>query len=64
MGLIGLGVVIASVPGGAGLDHSLTVVLVGVATGGVGGAALGAFLGWLAGPIFRELVQELDERRA
>jgi len=38
-------------------------VLLGVATGG-GGAALGAFLGWLAGPILRELVQELDERRA
>jgi hypothetical protein len=64
MGLIGLGVVIASGPDGGGFAHALTVGLLGVATGGVGRAALGAFLGWLAGPIFRELVQELDERRA
>ena len=64
MGLIGLGVVIASGPGGAGAGHALAVVLPGVAMGSFGGAALGAFLGWLAGPIFREVVQELDKRRA
>jgi hypothetical protein len=63
-GLIGLGVVIASAPGWASAGPALTALLMGVAIGSIGGAALGAFLGWLAGPIFRESVEELDERSA
>jgi hypothetical protein len=63
MGLIGLGVVVVSGLGRAGDDQAATVAL-GVASGGAGGAVLGAFIVWLAGPIFREQVRELDARRA
>lgn len=37
----------------------IAVIVIGVVGVGVG-APLGAFLGWLAGPIIRELVQEAD----
>jgi hypothetical protein len=63
-GLIGMEVVIASAPGWAGAGPALAVLLLGVAIGSIGGAALGAFLGWLGGPIFRESGEELDERSA
>lgn len=64
LGLFGLAVVIASALGGAGAAPALAVLLAGVASGGFGGAALGAFLGWLGGPIFRGLLEELEERSA
>jgi hypothetical protein len=63
-GLLGLGVVIASAPGWDGAGPALAVLLEGVAIGTLAGAALGAFLGWLGGPIFRESVEELDKRSA
>ena len=63
MGLIGLGL-LASAPGWAGAGPALAVLLTGVAIGSFAGAVLGAFLGWLGGPIFRESVEELDERSA
>jgi hypothetical protein len=60
MGLIGVGVVVVSDLGQAGFEQAATVVVLGVATGGIGGALLGAFVGWLAGPIFQEMVRQLD----
>jgi hypothetical protein len=43
-----------------GLANAVNVALLSAGAGAVVGAALGAFLAWLAGPIFREMVQEAD----
>jgi hypothetical protein len=46
--------------GSDGFANAVNVALMAAAIGGVAGAALGVFLAWLAGPIFREIVQEAD----
>jgi hypothetical protein len=46
--------------GWGGFANAVNVALVSAGAGAVAGAALGAFLAWLAGPIFREIVQEAD----
>jgi hypothetical protein len=43
-----------------GLANAVNVALMSAGAGAVAGAALGAFLAWLAGPILREIVQEAD----
>jgi hypothetical protein len=46
--------------GWGGLENALGVALQAAGIGGVLGGLLGALLAWLAGPIFREIVQEAD----
>jgi hypothetical protein len=43
-----------------GLGNAVRVSLMAAAMGAVSGALLGAFIAWLAGPIFREIVQKMD----
>jgi hypothetical protein len=46
--------------GWSGLANAVNVALMAAGIGAVAGANLGAFLGWLAGPIFQEIVREAD----
>jgi hypothetical protein len=42
------------------LENALIVALMAAGIGAVTGGLLGAFVAWVAGPIFREMVQEVD----
>jgi len=42
------------------MRDAAVVGLLSAAMGGAAGAILGAFLGWLAGPIFRGIVTDMD----
>jgi hypothetical protein len=46
--------------GWGGLENALPVVLMVAGIGAVMGGLLGAFLAWVAGPIFTEMVQDAD----
>jgi hypothetical protein len=61
MGLL-LFVGLASANGWAGIGNAVVVSFGAAAMGGVGGAVIGAFLGWVAGPIFRDAVKEADQQ--
>jgi hypothetical protein len=45
---------------GGNLSRLFPGALLTAAVGGVTGALMGAFLGWIAGPILREMVQKMD----
>jgi hypothetical protein len=55
-----LAIGVAATQGWGGWANALTVGLMAAGMGAAGGGLLGAFLAWLAGPIFREMVQDMD----
>ena len=53
---------VANAHGWADIGNALLVALMAAGIGGATGVIFGAFLGWIAGPIFREIVQKVDAK--